>query len=231
MIPKILLVGLTGLLDLLRNVEAVVVVGNLVSQLARSGHLDATSPVGVDVAETVGEVLNHLLCQVLRLIGVDKVVDRHDATLSSLLRNQEEVELGTAFFILNETRIEDGSWLWVLKSFGVANKHSLVDPLVDDDKSELRFVSGLVVDLLADVPHLADLLTNNVLLHAFTDSIAENHNLLGEASDVGSELLESSGHTGIKLSLDDLLILGLDDEVAEVGGASLVGGGSKADNR
>lgn len=89
------------LLDLLRDVEAVVVVSNLVGQLARSGNLDAPGPVGVDVAERVGQILHHLLGQVLRLIQWHKIVDGHDTTLSGLLRNEEEVELLVAIFVLN----------------------------------------------------------------------------------------------------------------------------------
>lgn len=60
----------------------------------------------------------------------------HDTSLSGLLRNQEEVKLGTSIFVLDETRIKNGARLRIFKLLFL-DEHPLVDSLVHDDKSEL----------------------------------------------------------------------------------------------
>jgi hypothetical protein len=48
-----LLLSLTSFLDILRDIEAVMVVCNLVRQLARSRDFDTSCPVRIDVAQPI----------------------------------------------------------------------------------------------------------------------------------------------------------------------------------
>jgi hypothetical protein len=193
------------------------VVSNLVGQLAWSRDLDTTCPVGIDVTEGISQIFNDLLGKVLRLVQGHEIVDRHNTALSCLLWNKEEVKLAASIFILDKTRIKDGTRLRISKSSFplIVDKHSLVDPLVHNDKSKLWLVH-LVVELSNNLSHLRKFFVFNDGSHSLTNSVAENHNLSWKFPNIGLELLESSSHKRVKLRLDDLLILWLDDEVREV---------------
>jgi len=170
-----LLLSLTSLLDVLRNIKTMMVISNLMSQLARSRDFDTSCPIRINVAQPISKVLNDLLGQIFRLVGGDKVVDWHDTSLCGLLRYKEEVELGRAFFILNETRIKDSSRLRIFEGFLSVNEHPLVDSLVDDDKSNLWRVH-CVVDLRDTLSYLAELLVLYDGSHSFTNTVTEYHN-------------------------------------------------------
>lgn len=113
------------------------VIGDFVSQLAWCRNLDTSSPVRIDVAQTISEVFKDLFGQIIRLIAGDEIVDGHDTALGCLLGYEEEVEFVVSIFILNETRIKDCSRFRIHELPLVANEHPLVDSLVDDDKSDL----------------------------------------------------------------------------------------------
>ena len=109
--------------------------GNLVGVLARSGHLDRTSPVEVEVAESVGQLLQLNLLQ-LGLVDGHVEVGRKHAPLVSSRRHHEEVE-GTTWGrlrVLDEASVHDAATGWVHElSSLVLDEEALGDALVDHD--------------------------------------------------------------------------------------------------
>lgn len=71
-------------------------------------------------------------------------MSRFDAADCGLLRNQEEVE-ALVFSVLNEFGVNDGTWWWIHHSIILLAKHSLVDPLVNNDECDFGRIDFVVL--------------------------------------------------------------------------------------
>ena len=157
---------------------------DLVGVLAGSRHFDASAPVRVHVAERVSHVLQALLADVLRLVQTHVEVSGSHATLRRLLRHQEEVEASVVLLVLNQRRVDDAAWRWVLHSSAVSalDEHPLVDPLVHNNQSDWWDSRQLVVEGLQDLLELLDFLFNDLVSHTFSNSISVDDDLRGKVS-------------------------------------------------
>ena len=207
-----------------------VVVSDLMRKLAGSRHLDGPRPIGVHEAQGVGQVLDGLLSQVVRLVEGHEVVHRSHAALGGHLGRQEEVELLVAVLILDEGVVEDGARLRVVEATASLEEHTLVDALVHNNKSELGNGS-LVAELLENFAELTHFLGLDLLAHSVANTIAEDDNLFGHLLLVLVEGSQGLLQAVVKISLDQLLVLRLDDEVGEVAGAGHIGRRCKPDDR
>jgi len=80
-----------------------------------------------------------LLGNVIGLVQMHKEVSRSDTALSCELWNKEEVEALVGQVVLDQFLVDDGARLRIFDpSLLVLDEHPLVDPLVDDDKSNVR---------------------------------------------------------------------------------------------
>ena len=69
-----------------------------------------------------------------------------NTALGDGLRNQEEVKAVRILMVLDELGVNDTTWLWVTgPAIRALDEHPLVDPLVDDDKSDWWNATDLVV--------------------------------------------------------------------------------------
>ena len=109
------------------------------------------------------------------------------------------------------------------------HEHPLVDSLVDYYKSHSGQVH-LVVELLHDNLKLRDLLVEDVISHSLSDSISVDDDLVWQLLVPGLEALKGLSHADIKLLLDNLLTLGLKNDIGIVLGVEIVGGGSETYN-
>jgi len=214
----------------LTSVEAVVVLSDLVRVLAWSWHLDRARPVRVHVAEPVSQVLEFPLGEVFGLVKTHVEVNRSDATLRGLLWNQEEVK-SLIFVILDELLVNDAAGWRVLdgSSIPASHEHSLVDPLVDHGQSDGRSAAHLVVQGLQGLLELTDLLGDDLVSHLVTHTISVDDDLGWSLALMAVlELLNGGDQASIEIILDQLLVLGLDDDVRVV--LSLVRIGSSAES-
>ena len=155
------------------TIERVMIFSNLMSVLARSWHFDRSWPIGVHVAETIGNILKILLRNVLRLIQANKEMNWSHTSLSSLLRHKEKVKALVSFAVLDKVCINDRAWRWILSlAISSLNEHSLVDSLVDNDKSDWRRSTNLIVERLKSFLELCDLLIDDLLSHLLSNSIS-----------------------------------------------------------
>jgi len=185
-------------------IETVMVLSYLVSVLAWSWHFDGAGPVGVHIAEAIGEVLKCLPRNVLGLVEAHIVMNWGDTSLSGLLWNQIEVELISSIVVLDELGVNNTSWLRILSfSISTCNKHSLVDSFVHNDQSDWRWSTDLVVERFESFFELANFLLNNLVSHLSTDTIPVDNNLGWLLSIVVvGELFDSLDQATIKILLD-----------------------------
>ena len=107
---------------------------DLVSVLARGGHLDRAGPVEVVVAESKAELLDlHLL--ELALVEGHEAVRRQDTALVSRGRCHEEVKrlacLSVATGMFNKPTVDDTATGWIAELTAIVlDEKSLVDTLV-----------------------------------------------------------------------------------------------------
>ena len=161
------------------GVEAVVVFSNLVGVLAWGWHFDRARPVGVGVANTISEILQLTLGNVVGLVHADKEMSWGYASLGSLLGNKEEVEALVVVLVLHELAVNDTARLRIRSlTISVFDEHSLVDSLVHNDKSECRHCK-LVVQRLNRGLELSDLLGNDLVSHLLSYSIHVDDDLRG----------------------------------------------------
>lgn len=139
-----------------------------------------------------------------------------DTSLSSLLRNQEEIEALIVLLVLHKIGINDAAWWRVVDGLAISalNEHPLVDSLVDDDESDWRNTTDCVVDRLQGFLELGDLFVDDLLSHGFSDTVSVDEDLGWQIALVFiREALNGIDHASIEVLLDDLLILGLNDDV------------------
>lgn len=216
------------------TIDDVMVVSDLVSILARSWYFDGARPIGVHVAELVSEVLDVSFRKVLRFIETDVEMSRSDASLGCLLRHEEKVEADVVLLVLDQALIDDATW-WrvadIIASFWSLDEHALVDSLVHDYQSDGRNRADLVVEWLENLLELADFTLDDLVSHAFADSISVDNDSIG----IGATMVLGKRNAGllhalIEISLDKFLPLLLDDESGEVLGKIRVDGCSEADD-
>lgn len=88
------------------------ILADLVGILARSRYFDASTPVEVEVAKLVCQILQHSTVQVGRVIAHEEV-SRQNAPLSCRLTDQEEV-VKASLLIANDIAVDYGATRWVL---------------------------------------------------------------------------------------------------------------------
>jgi len=133
-------------LEIACSVELVMELGNLVRMLTNSRDLDGTRPVGVHECLAEGQVLDVLFRDIsMRLVELHVEVSWSDTANGGLLRDHEEV-IAVVVEVLNQLLVDDGTWWWVDNlSTSILTEHSLVDPLVHDDQSDLWWVHLVVL--------------------------------------------------------------------------------------
>ena len=135
-------------------------------------------------------------------------------TLSGLLRYQVEVELLGTIVVLDQLGVDDTTWLRIISlSVSTSNKHSLVDSFVDNYESDWRWATNLVVEWLKSFLELTNLLFNDLVSHLGTYSISIDDDLGRLLSYIFLEVFDSLDQAFVKILLDKLLILRLDDHV------------------
>lgn len=123
------------------------------------------------------------------LVEGDEEVSGSHAALGGQLGNQEEVIALVSIAVLNKTQVYDCAWLWVQHLLVVVlDEHSLVDPLVDHDKSDQRWVH-VVESILEDGLELGDLSVDDLLAHLVADTIAVDDDFLRIGADILMEFI------------------------------------------
>lgn len=90
----------------------------------------------------------------------------------------------------------------------------------------------MVVERSKSFLELDDLLLDDLVSHLLTNSISVDDDLVWELTLVMvSELIASGDDASVQLGLDELYVLGVDDDIVVVSGLSLVGGGTEPDHR
>jgi hypothetical protein len=196
---------------------------NLVRKLTNSRDLDGTRPVGVHECLAEGQVLDILFRDIsMGLVELHIEVSRSDAADGGLLRDHEEV-IAVVVEVLNQLLVDDGTRWWVDNlSTSILTEHSLVDPLVHDDQSDLRRIH-LVVLLKKSKLNLSHLLVDTMLHLLLTETISEDYDLIRQPFMVENEFIECLAEASVKVLLDNLLVLGLKDDVRVVTCELLVG--------
>lgn len=157
---------------------------------------------------------------------------RSHATLSGLLRHQEEVEADIVVLVFNEAVVDDAPGRWVVDSRAVPHEHPLVDALVDDHQRDWGRPRGIGVEAPEHFSELGDLLVDDLVPHAFADTISVNNNfgwllaivVLGERAD-------RLFHALVQFSFDELLVFLLKEESRKVLGLLFVDGRCEANDR
>lgn len=175
------------------TIERVMILSNLMSVLARSRHFDRSWPVGVHVAECVSHVLKIWLRDVFWLVQADKEMDWGHTSLSGLLRHKEKVKFFVTVAVLNKVGIDDWARWWIITlAISSLNEHSLVDPLVDNDESDWRRSTNLVIERLESFLELSDLFINDLFSHLLSNSISIDDQFgRSFTTMIGLELLHS----------------------------------------
>lgn len=155
---------------------------DLVSVLARSGYLNRTSPIEVEMTQGKGEMLDVESRKVRIILGHEEV-SRLDTPLSGVGRSQEEIKLlvvataGT----LDQSFVNDATGGRVgHPTITVLDKEALDDSLVDNDNSNLRLCLSSVVKLLDGLLELGDLRVEHLLTLSITDTVSVDHKVGGE---------------------------------------------------
>jgi len=112
-----------------------------------------------------------------------------DASLGCLLWDEEEVEALVVLLILNKVGVNDTAWRWVFDCGSAVttltlDEHPLVDSLVDNDKSDWRNTSELVVEWLENFFELRDFLLDDLVSHSFSDSVSVDDDLAWKVASV-----------------------------------------------
>ena len=157
---------------------------------------------------------------------------RSHATLSGLLRHQEEVEADIVVLVFNEAVVDDAPGRGVVDSRAVPHEHPLVDALVDDHQRDWGRPHGIGVEAPEHFSELGDLLVDDLVPHAFADTISVNNNfgwllavvVLGERAD-------RLFHALVQFSFDELLVFLLKEESRKVPGLLFVDGRCEANDR
>ena len=135
------------------------------------------------------------------------------ATLSSQLGYQEEVVTLVTIHVLNKAIVNDSAWLWVHHLLIIVlDEHSLIDPLVDHDKSNKWWVH-VVESVLEDGSDLRYLGIHDLLAHLVAYTISVDDDLLGVRTDILVEFIKGTVEDTIQVLLDDLLVFGLTDDI------------------
>lgn len=99
--------------------------------------------------------------------------------MSGLLGYQEEVEALVVVLVLNELAVDDTTGLRVAGlAVSVLDEHSLVDSLVDHNKSD-GWHRELVVEWLDCFLELGDLLGDDLVSHLLSDTVSVDDDLRG----------------------------------------------------
>ena len=108
-------------------------------------NLDTSTPVEVEVAELIGEILKNCTIHLGSVVANEEMC-RKDASLGGCLTDQEEVVKCTSF-VAYQVAVDNGTTRWVLDVYlttivlrcvlDVLLKESLVDSLVDHDQRDL----------------------------------------------------------------------------------------------
>ncbi len=155
-------------------------VSNFVCILTRSRYLDRSSPIVVEVAETVGELLELDLFQ-RALIKRHIEVSRQHAALIGSRWHHEEVEGACLIRMLHQTLVHNAARRWIDKTASVIfDKEALGDSLIDNDKSDFGLLCGLVVEFGEGLPELDQLLVDHLLSLGITDAVAEDNEVRGQ---------------------------------------------------
>jgi hypothetical protein len=163
---------------------------NLVGIHAGSRNFDGTSPVVVVVTESKSQLFNGLLVE-FGVIVLDKEMSRQHTTLSSLLGYQVEVKFDIRFLFFYHFGVDEASGDRVHNgSSFILHEESLVDPLVDNDDSESRFLSNFVVGNFYGCLELADFIDKYFLSHGISHTISV-HNQMVRQHLLGVSLLVS----------------------------------------
>jgi hypothetical protein len=195
-----------------------------VSIHAGSRHLDWSSPVVVVVTESKGEFLNSLFGETGIIEGTVEV-SWQDTSLSGVLGNQEEVKLSVGIIVLNKLLVNDASrGRIVIGSILTFNKESLGDSLVDNDDSDLRFLSSSIVHFTNSLSDLGYFLGKYLLSHGITNSISEENEVFRESLVSISSLERFHSHlqSFTEFLSDNLLASLLDDSLGIVLGHSRI---------
>ena len=131
------------------------------------------------------------------------------------------VKLLVAVVVLHERVVQNSAGLGILE-LPILSEHTLIYALVDDDQSEHGRLS-LVAVLSDGLAELAYLFADDLVAHLLADTVAEHDDSLRRGANVLLVLGESVSETAVEVLLDELLVLGLNDEVRPVRGAVLVG--------
>ena len=99
---------LLNLLPLLASFDVLVELSDLVGIHAGGRHFDRSCPVVVEVAQVVGELLNHFLFEG-RVVVLHKEVCGKNTALSGVLRHEEEVELVLLSMFLNHYLVDQAA--------------------------------------------------------------------------------------------------------------------------
>ena len=141
------------------------------------------------------------------------------ASLCTSDRNEEEIKfLVRLQGLLNEVAVDDATAWWIAEAVvAVENEERLNNPLVDDQKSDLRSGRCLVVDLVEGGLELDDFTIDNLGTLSCTHTVSEDDDISRVAILVVLvEHVDGRLDTLLDLSLHDLLTLLLHDKVRVV---------------
>lgn len=227
-VAQLLLVELV-LLQVAELVELVMELGNLVGQLADSGHLDGARPIRVHESLAEGQVLNVRLAQlIMRVIVRDVEVRRLHTTNGRLLWNKEEI-IALVVGVLDQVGVNDGTWWWVNDLTSVLAEHPLVDSLVDDNESDLGRIH-LVVQAIESFLDLHDFFFDDVLPLLLTGAISVDYESVWQSTTVHLKIIECFSEALVQIFFDDLLVLWLQNDVGVMTGERRVGGEDATDD-
>ena len=123
--------ALTWLLEGSCLVKGMMVIGDLVAELANRWNFDGAGPVGVHETQAEGQVLKVIFAHIGRLVQVSEVVSWCHTTLGGQLGDKEEVKAVVTVRVLDKLAVNEDSRLWVLSLIaGIFDKHTLVYSLV-----------------------------------------------------------------------------------------------------
>ena len=89
--------------------------------------------------------------------------------------------------MLDQTLVHNAARGWVLETSSVIlDKEALCDSLIDNDKSYLGLLGGLVVKLGESLPELDQFLVNHLFSLGIADTVAENNEVRGQQALVMS---------------------------------------------
>ena len=145
-----------------------------------------------------------------------------------LLRNQKEV-IALIILVLNQLLVNDSSWWRVDNLTSIFTEHPLIYSFVDDNQSNLWRIH-LIVSVLEYFFELDNLFLQDLLSLLLPCSISVDDELIRKATTVHFKIIESSFQALVQVFFDDLLVLGLKDDVSKMTGEGLVSCCDEANN-